>query len=88
MKKPLAGKRYFEATGRRAASQGKPILHDRIARQAWPMWARAAWTRGWIMQPSPRENTERIVCRFEQQAKREGKTLQQTVTNFLKEFHD
>lgn len=88
MKKPLAGKRFFEAMGRRAASQEMPFIHDRLAKQAWPVWARSAWARGWIMQPSPRESTERIVCSFEQQAQREGKTLQQTVANFLKEFHD
>lgn len=50
MKKPLAGKRYFEAMGRRAASQKMPIHYDRIARQQWPMWARQAWARGWLDQ--------------------------------------
>lgn len=85
MAKPLAGKAWFEAQGRRAASLGQPIIHGRLERQSWPMWARIAWARGWIVQPSPRQQTERIVRSFEDQALQQGKSLQAVVTEFLKD---
>lgn len=50
MAKKLAGKRWFEALGRRAASKGLPSIHGRSARQKWPMWARQAYARGWLVQ--------------------------------------
>lgn len=54
MAKPLAGKRAFEAMGRRARSHGTSILIGRAARNAWPQWARSAWTAGWINQAGRR----------------------------------
>ena len=81
MAKPLAGKAWFEAQGRRAASLGQPI----IRRQSWPTWARIAWARGWLVQSSPRQQTERIVRSFEDQALQQGKSLQAVVTEFLKD---
>jgi hypothetical protein len=50
MAKPLAGKRAFEAMGRRARSLGTSILIGRAARNSWPQWARSAWSAGWINQ--------------------------------------
>ena len=54
MAKPLAGKRWFEALGRRAKSKGEPILTGRIERSKWPMWARSAYTCGWLDQGTVR----------------------------------
>lgn len=48
MTKPLAGKRYFEALGRRHESLGLPYL--RAATLGWPLWARRAYCRGRIYQ--------------------------------------
>lgn len=50
MGKPLAGRRAFEAMGRRARSQGLSIATGRSIRTTWPDWARSAWAAGWIMQ--------------------------------------
>ena len=50
MSRPLAGKRYFEALGRSAYSRGLSLSYDRPARLRWPMWARTAWAKGWLMQ--------------------------------------
>ncbi|WP_157684938.1 hypothetical protein [Robbsia andropogonis] len=85
MKRPLSGKRYFEALGRRASSQGLPLNSGRIERRVWPFWAQCAWARGWIMQPSPKERTKIIAEGFVAQAKRENKTLRETVSQFLEE---
>lgn len=49
MAKKLAGKRWFDAMGRRARSQGKPMWLGQD-RQQWPLWARAAYTCGWLDQ--------------------------------------
>lgn len=54
MAKKLAGKRWFEALGRRAKSQGKPMLSERMERSKWPMWARRAYTCGWLDQGTVR----------------------------------
>lgn len=53
-KKPLTGARFFEALGRRAKSQGLPILYCRLDRLKWPMWARRAYTCGWLDQGTVR----------------------------------
>lgn len=54
MAKKLAGKRWFEALGRRAKSEEKPILHWRVQRMEWPMWARRAWVSGYLDQGTRR----------------------------------
>lgn len=54
MAKPLAGKRWFEAMGRRASSKGLAALHGRQDRQRWPMWARQAYAAGWLRQQHSR----------------------------------
>lgn len=54
MTKPLAGKRLFEAMGRRDQSLGRPMLYRRGERVWWPKWARSAWARGWINQGQTR----------------------------------
>lgn len=74
---------YFESLGRSAYSRGLPLSHDRHLRQNLPMFARAAWARGWITQGSSKQKTETIVSGFERQAAAMGKTLQQTVDQFL-----
>ena len=48
-KKPLSGKRWFYASGARAASQGKPMRLGQ-ARQKWPLWAKDAYSDGWCDQ--------------------------------------
>lgn len=83
MRKPLAGKRLFEAMGRRASTQGLPIDYERAMRGIWPGWARSAWARGWIMQPSGRQLTASIVNGLSEQAAREGKTLEATAREFV-----
>lgn len=49
MSKPLTGKRWFEAMGRRARSQGKPMWLGQD-RQQWPMWAKHSYMAGFIDQ--------------------------------------
>lgn len=83
MGKPLAGKAWFEALGRRAYTQGLPLDYQRAMRNHWPMWARSAWARGWLYQQPPRALTESIVASFEAEARTTGRTLRQTVTQFL-----
>lgn len=83
MGKPLSGKNFFEAMGRRAYTQGLPITYERAMRNHWPMWARSAWARGWLDQQPARALTESIVDSFEREAKATGKTLRQTVQHFL-----
>jgi len=61
MSKPLAGKRAFEAMGRRAQSMGLPLIYKRLERTGWPLWARAAWARGWIHNYSKRALSERLA---------------------------
>lgn len=58
-KKPLTGKRWFEAIGRRAKSKGMPLLAGRIDRIKWPMWARRAWVCGWLDQGSVRAQAQK-----------------------------
>lgn len=58
MTRPLAGRRYFEALGRSAQSRRLPIIYERSKSKAWPLWARAAWTRGWLHQQTRRRATE------------------------------
>lgn len=86
--KPLAGKRWFEALGRRAFSQGLPINYERSQRNYWPMWARCAWARGWMQQGNGRQLTNLIVQGFEDQARRDGTSLRATVDKFLNEGPD
>lgn len=57
MSKPPAGRRAFEAMGRRAYSLGLPISHDRRSKLCWAEYARRAWAAGWIMQ-APIKNKE------------------------------
>ncbi len=83
MTKPLAGKRFFESLGRSAASRGYPMNYQRLERRCWPIWARTAWARGWLIQPSPRQQTDRIVQSFEEEAQERGESLRETVNRFL-----
>ena len=83
MGKPLSGKKFFEAMGRRAYTQGLPITYERSMRNHWPMWARSAWARGWLYQQPSRALTQSIVASFEAEARTTGKTLRKTVTDFL-----
>jgi hypothetical protein len=48
--KRLAGKKAFEAMGRRAASMGLPIHCGRLQRQDWKPFAKSAYARGWLLQ--------------------------------------
>lgn len=84
MCKPLAGKAWFEAMGRRSYTQGFPLDYQRAMRNHWPMWARSAWARGWLYQQPARALTEGIVNSFEQDARTTGKTLRETVNQFLR----
>jgi len=83
MTKPLAGKRYFEALGRSAQARGLPIIYERSKRNTWPMWARCAWSRGWLYQQTRSQATESIVQSFEREAQAKGISLRQCVTEFL-----
>jgi hypothetical protein len=47
MRKPLAGKRYFEALGRSHQSLG--LSSWRVTRN-WPQWARVAYVLGYNLQ--------------------------------------
>lgn len=49
MAKRLAGKRWFEAMGRRARSQGKAMWLGQD-REQWPLWAKHAYMAGYIDQ--------------------------------------
>lgn len=53
-KKPLAGKRWFEALGRRAFSIGEALSATRLKRKKWPEWAQRAYVVGWFKQGSVR----------------------------------
>lgn len=53
-KKPLSGKRWFEALGRRAYSIGEALSVTRQKRKKWPMWAQHAFMAGWFKQGSSR----------------------------------
>lgn len=53
-KKPLSGKRWFEAMGRRAYSIGEALPVTRQKRKKWPMWAQHAFVAGWFKQGSSR----------------------------------
>lgn len=50
MAKPLAGKRWFEALGRRHESLGIRYLAQRSAMHGWPLWAKRAYCRGRLNQ--------------------------------------
>ena len=52
MKKPLAGRRAFEAMGRRAQSQGIPCVLIHAIGRGWPHWAREAWATGYVRNAS------------------------------------
>lgn len=52
-KKPLSGARWFEAMGRRERSRGLPAWTGGN-RYAWPLWAKHAYTDGFIDQRNPR----------------------------------
>jgi hypothetical protein len=47
MRKPLAGKRYFEALGRSHQSQGLPAW---CIGRGWPYWAYVAYLTGYQLQ--------------------------------------
>lgn len=49
MAKKLAGKRWFEALGRRERSQGLAGWVGGYRRE-WPAWARRAYLAGWYDQ--------------------------------------
>ena len=83
MSRPLSGKRYFEALGRSAQSRGLPMNYERSKRSTWPMWARCAWTRGWLYQQTRAQATEDIVQSFVREARARGVSLRQYVTEFL-----
>ncbi|WP_186202337.1 hypothetical protein [Burkholderia gladioli] len=83
MAKPLAGKRAFEAMGRRAATLRQPLNHHRMERLGWPVWARTAFTRGWMLQPSPGQQAKRTVQAFVEKSIRDGVSLRVTVDRFL-----
>lgn len=51
MKKPLAGRRAFEAMGRRMRSQGIPCVMVHAIGRSWPGWARDAWITGYVLNP-------------------------------------
>ncbi len=48
-KKPISGARWFEALGRRERSKGLPAWTGG-SRYAWPLWAKHAYTDGWLDQ--------------------------------------
>lgn len=48
-KKPLSGKRWFEALGRRERSKGLPGWTGGY-RYSWPLWAKHAYSDGWYDQ--------------------------------------
>ncbi|CAN7447455.1 hypothetical protein LJR066_002796 [Acidovorax sp. LjRoot66] len=50
MKRPLSGRAWFEAQGRRAASTGLPRTPLSQMWRNWPAWARDAWSQGWADQ--------------------------------------
>lgn len=52
-KKPLAGKRYFEALGRSHEALNVPYLLQRRAMQGWAQWAKRAYCLGRLIN-SPR----------------------------------
>lgn len=54
-----------------------------MERLGWPMWARSAWARGWIQQPSSRQLTKQIVQGFVDESVRRGVPLRVTVDRFL-----
>lgn len=49
-KKPLAGKRWFEALGRSHESRNVPYMLNRGAMNGWPQWARQAYCLGRLNQ--------------------------------------
>lgn len=56
MSKPLAGKRAFEAMGRRSTDLGMPRTSEHYR---WPKWAQQAFMRGRMLQHTWRRNRAR-----------------------------
>lgn len=54
MSKPLAGRRAFEAKGRRARSLGIQLVIKNMPR-TWPLWARIAFIYGYVYQQPIKE---------------------------------
>lgn len=50
MSKRIAGKRWFEALGRRHESLGITVAEGKGTRALWPIWARQAYFRGRLYQ--------------------------------------
>lgn len=46
----MKAKVWFNALGRSDRSRGIGISRRNLERKGWPMWARAAYTRGWLDQ--------------------------------------
>jgi hypothetical protein len=51
MKRSFTGKCYFAWLGWMDAQIGRPILNGRSGKLRWPLWARAAYARGWLSFP-------------------------------------
>lgn len=56
-KKPLVGKRWFEALGRSHESRGVPYFLNRAERQLWPQWAQRAYCLGRLNQGVNKKHT-------------------------------
>ena len=64
MTKPLSGKRYFSWLGWMDAQAGRPIIHGRAGRLAWPKWARLAVVSSQEQgERAKRSMTTRSYCR-------------------------
>lgn len=46
---------YFQLAGQSAKSRGLPLSHSAI--KNLPVWAQAAFVRGWLAQSKPKERT-------------------------------
>lgn len=67
MSKRVAGKRWFEALGRRHESLGITVQESKSIRVLWPFWARQAYFRGRLNQIGTLElskNTEKAMVMF------------------------
>lgn len=49
-KKPLSGKRWFEALGRSHAKYARPSRITQREQRDWPQWARTSYARGVLVQ--------------------------------------
>lgn len=54
MAKPLAGRRAFEAKGRRACSLGSKFVIKNLP-HTWPLWAKVAFMYGYVYQQPIKE---------------------------------